>query len=574
MSTANRNTFLTDKSIRSTLLAAILTSLAPVVASLVDGIFASNLIGQEAFSAICLVLPLVRIITVMILVCHMGANILAARQLGKRDLTTARAYFSVALWSSLAVGILAFIILFADISRISAMLTNSDILLPMVKDYLAIIALNLPVVAISSTLNFFVSGEGYPQRTSRIVLISSLANVLLDYLLMGILGLGVTGAAWGTVASSILNVLLHLPFLIRGKSSYRIVHIGKQKIPLLKNSLVQGFAFNIINITLNLFLMLINGLMERKLGVANFYQWAICLQMQMFMLCICSGSVAGSIYLGNTLLGEDDYEGVRTVVNRLLRMHFVVYFSFVLLMTLLPNIFTFVFGIHDTSLAQAARFPFFCFSFYFMCYCFECAYTNIFQMMGYVKEKIIFIISFSLVVFLFVWLGSMANTTIMWAGFPIGAILVVLASVLFAYSRHCKDRGLTRFTLQPTRPSYVNVDCSFPYDALQIDTALAQLEQFANTSEMPKKRIGEIAIYCKQLLEEIMKESREKSAKYYDFKLIYDDSKEPALRIVLKNAGKPVNPTTSLTSLTPSGMTVDYHYGYSMNITILRCPCS
>ncbi|MCQ2283374.1 MAG: polysaccharide biosynthesis C-terminal domain-containing protein [Bacteroidales bacterium] len=567
----HRNTSLTDSSIKSTLIAAVLTSLAPVIASLVDGIFASNLISQDAFSAICLVVPLARIITVMILVCHMGANILAARQLGKREIRTAQSYFSVALWSSLAIGLLAFGIIFADIQHIGPLLTHSPILLPMVEDYLRIMAINFPVVAIASTLNFFISGEGYPQRTSRIVLISSISNILFDYLFIAVLGMGITGAAWGTVISSLLNVFLHLPFLFSGKSSYRIVRTAHETLPLLKDSVIQGFAFNIINITLNVFLMLANGLMEKQLGPDNFYQWAICLQMQMFMICICSGSVAGSIYLGNTLLGEGDHSGVRTVVNRLLQMHVIVYLSLVILMTAAPSIFTSIFGVRGAELSTACRFPFFCFSLYFMGYCFVCAYTNIFQMMGYVREKIIFIIGFSLVVFIFIWLGSLIHVTWMWAGFPIGALIVVASSMLFAYREHCKNRGLTRFTLQQTRPTNVNMDCSVPYQKSALDILCNKIKQFSYLSEMPEDKTCELVEYCYRLMTYVIEAPHNPSLKYFDFKMIYDtDTKRPTLLAVLKTAGKPMNPTKEVPSPTSIQAKIDYRYGYGLNITLLR----
>lgn len=44
-----RNSYLIDKSYRLTLLSVTLTALAPLIATLVDGLFSSNLLGNDGF---------------------------------------------------------------------------------------------------------------------------------------------------------------------------------------------------------------------------------------------------------------------------------------------------------------------------------------------------------------------------------------------------------------------------------------------------------------------------------------------------------------------------------------------
>ena len=52
-----RNSYLIDKAYRLTLVSVTLTALAPLIATLVDGLFSSNLLGNDAFISVSVALP-------------------------------------------------------------------------------------------------------------------------------------------------------------------------------------------------------------------------------------------------------------------------------------------------------------------------------------------------------------------------------------------------------------------------------------------------------------------------------------------------------------------------------------
>ena len=78
-----RNSYLIDKAYRLTLVSVTLTALAPLIATLVDGLFSSNLLGNDAFIAVSVVLPLVNAVSVLTMICERGGAVLAAGQLAK-----------------------------------------------------------------------------------------------------------------------------------------------------------------------------------------------------------------------------------------------------------------------------------------------------------------------------------------------------------------------------------------------------------------------------------------------------------------------------------------------------------
>ena len=78
-----RNSYLIDKAYRLTLVSVTLTALAPLIATLVDGLFSSNLLGNDAFISVSVALPLVNAVSVLTMKCERGGSVLAAGQLAK-----------------------------------------------------------------------------------------------------------------------------------------------------------------------------------------------------------------------------------------------------------------------------------------------------------------------------------------------------------------------------------------------------------------------------------------------------------------------------------------------------------
>ena len=95
-----RNSYLIDKAYRLTL-----TALAPLIATLVDGLFSSNLLGNDAFIAVSVVLPLVNAVSVLTMICERGGAVLAAGQLAKGNRDKANRIYTAALAGGAGGGI-------------------------------------------------------------------------------------------------------------------------------------------------------------------------------------------------------------------------------------------------------------------------------------------------------------------------------------------------------------------------------------------------------------------------------------------------------------------------------------
>ena len=89
------NSYLIDKTYRLTLVSVTLTALAPLIATLVDGLFSSNLLGNYAFIAVSVSLLIVNAVSVLTMICERGGAVLAAGQLAKGNREKANRIYTV-----------------------------------------------------------------------------------------------------------------------------------------------------------------------------------------------------------------------------------------------------------------------------------------------------------------------------------------------------------------------------------------------------------------------------------------------------------------------------------------------
>ena len=121
-----RNSKILNHSYLSTVISTVLTAIAPLVATLVDGLFASHMLGTEAFNAVNVVMPLVNAVCVLTMICNMGGSVLAASQLARGNGGKANQIFTLSLLSSMAVAFTATIAIFFFLSDIANLFSTNE----------------------------------------------------------------------------------------------------------------------------------------------------------------------------------------------------------------------------------------------------------------------------------------------------------------------------------------------------------------------------------------------------------------------------------------------------------------
>jgi putative MATE family efflux protein len=186
------------------------------------GIVDAYFIGQRGsaeLAAVAFIFPITIVLSSLGVGVMVGINSVIARALGEGDIERAGrranfgAVFAVAL--GLAMGALLYVLL----DPLFRLMQAPPALLPLIRAYMAPYAIGMPLLLAQMGLNGVLRGQGEARKTSYVALTYSIANWILDPLLItgafGFEGMGMAGAAWATLAGWALAIVVAL-WLIRG----------------------------------------------------------------------------------------------------------------------------------------------------------------------------------------------------------------------------------------------------------------------------------------------------------------------------------------------------------------------
>lgn len=185
--------------------APICTMLFTSIYGIVDGFFVSNYVGNTAFASLNLVVPYIMMVASVGFMFGSGGNALVSLQLGLDEKKKANEYFSLIVYTLIGIGVVLAAVSFFFAPEISRLLGASGAMLPYCVLYLRINMIGVVFFMLQNLFqNFLITAEK-PRIGFVITLIAGCTNMLLDWILIGICGFGIAGAAWATVTSQIVG---------------------------------------------------------------------------------------------------------------------------------------------------------------------------------------------------------------------------------------------------------------------------------------------------------------------------------------------------------------------------------
>jgi putative MATE family efflux protein len=189
--------------------------LAMSTASVVDGIFVGRYEGSEALAAINLIIPVFSITFGMAFMMAVGGSVAAGKCVGEKDHRGASNIFSKTLMATLTYAALLLALGLYAAEHLYALLGAGPELFPLMAEYFETLIWFLPAQLLTVTYYFFVRIAGYPSLASAGLIVGAAANLVLDWLLIGVWGLGLRGAAMATGLSSVITILTLLFYLFK-----------------------------------------------------------------------------------------------------------------------------------------------------------------------------------------------------------------------------------------------------------------------------------------------------------------------------------------------------------------------
>lgn len=184
----------------------IVSSLVPVMLTLVD----SALLGQfstDALAAVALAAPIYLLGTVLATGWAIATQALTAQRHGAGDQNAAGGVLAVSLVFTIGCTLVMAAVLVILAPALTGLLTNDQEQRVLSTTFLRIVSLSLPFFAVTGTYRAFYAGLGMTRIAMYVAIGVTAANIPLSYLLIFELGLGVTGAALGTLAATSLGAV-------------------------------------------------------------------------------------------------------------------------------------------------------------------------------------------------------------------------------------------------------------------------------------------------------------------------------------------------------------------------------
>lgn len=320
---------------------------------LVDTIFVGNWIGSNAIAAINVVLPVSFFIAALGMAIGIGGSSIISRALGANNKSKAHKTFGNQISITLLLTISMVIIGLVFINQlIPAFGGKGDIFEP-AKVYYRIVLYGVPVLALAMMGNTVIRAEGKPKFAMVAMIIPSVGNLILDYVLIKIFDLGMCGAAWATTASYALCLGYILWFFFSENSALKV----KWKDFIFLPSILQeisslGFVTLARQAVVSITYLLLNNILFDLGGESSVTSYAIIARMLMFALFPVLGVTQGFLPIAGYNYGAEYYNRVRESINKAIIYASIVGFFVFGLIMLFPVEIVSVFTQEEAVLLQ------------------------------------------------------------------------------------------------------------------------------------------------------------------------------------------------------------------------------
>lgn len=234
--------------------------------TIIDGIFVSRLVGTNALSALNIAYPAISLVIAIGVMFATGGSAIIAKKLGEKKDKEARSDFSTLILTGIILGILFLVIgsLFSE--PIVRLLGATDALTKDAVDYLVMSLYFAPACILQLLFQSFFVTAGKPNFGLLLTITGGIANIALDYVFMGPLKMGVTGAALATGIGQLLPAFFGLLYFLFVRSGSLYLVKPHFYMTLLTESSLNGSSEMVTNLSNAIITYLFNIVMLKFLG--------------------------------------------------------------------------------------------------------------------------------------------------------------------------------------------------------------------------------------------------------------------------------------------------------------------
>ncbi len=402
----------------------------------IDGIFVGHGVGSTALAGVNIAAPVFSIILSIALLIGVGGGAVYSMVLGAGEVDYAQRIFTTSFGLVTIIVLLITSLSLFFIKDLAYFFGANKDTLPYVLEYMKILLLFGLLMAWETSLSVFIRNDGNPNLAMIGLILTSLLNIGLNYYMIFILELGVTGAAIATVTSVAVGLLVLLTHFFKKDAILKFVKITWNKADIKRINLI-GFPSFVSEVGMGVFTIGYNIAIAFYAGTIGLAAFSVLNYLHTFMFLLFMG-VGSSIqpmisyYHGAGLSSQ-----IKDTIKIAEKAAIVLGGLFLVVGFFAANSLVAMFGITSDEITELAvtGIRLFFTGYIFMGINF--VYLTYFQAIGQVKPSIWITLfrGFILLIIMLLILPKLIGVNGVWLALPISEAIVTIVLLYFVRGR-------------------------------------------------------------------------------------------------------------------------------------------
>ena len=279
------------------------------VYSVVDGFFISNFAGKTAFSALNLIYPFLQAFGCLGFMVGTGGSALVAMTLGTGDKKQANNLFSMLAASTMVMGTVSTVIGWFLLEP-AARLLGGRILLVFQTAFMMQFFFQ----------SFFITAEK-PKLGLAFTVLAGCTNIVLDFVLVGVLRGGIAGAAAATVISQLVGGIGPMLYFANRKNT-SLLHFVRPKFSAkaLGKACANGSSELMTNLSASLVSALYNLQLMKLIGADGVAAYGVLMYVGFIFAAVFIGYAQGCAPIVSYHYGADNHDELKNLFRKSLTL--------------------------------------------------------------------------------------------------------------------------------------------------------------------------------------------------------------------------------------------------------------
>ena len=411
---------------------AIIAMTASSLYNMVDSIFIGQGVGALAISGLAVTFPLMNLSTAFGTLVGVGGATILSILLGQKNYNGASKVLGNIVSLNLIIGTIFMAVALVFLDPILTFFGASVNTLPYAREYMQVILYGNAISHVYFGLNSAMRASGNPKLAMGLTLFTVIFNTILDPIMIFGMGMGIKGAAWATVISQTIAMIIIVSYFSNHKN---FPHFEKGIIRLdwriARDSLEIGFGPFLMNSAACLVNLFINQQLGKYSGDMGIGSFGINNRITFLFLMVCMGLNQGMQPIAGYNYGARKYSRVLRVYKLTAVFATITTFAGFIVSVFLPHLMVGIFT-HDGELAEMSVHGLRIMNSIFFIVGYQIVSTNLFQSLGMVSKSIFLSLSrqllclVPLVYLLPLWLGADG----VWFSFPLSDAFACILTII------------------------------------------------------------------------------------------------------------------------------------------------